>query len=110
MNQFLSVELADRLCLVLLHSLWQSALLALVAVAASRWLHRGRVEAAYRWHAAALVGCFGCATAHLRMARAEHEGGWGAANNALRYATRYRGSPAFATNTNRHARRDHSPD
>lgn len=57
MNQLLSVELADRLCLVLLHSLWQCALLASVAVAASRWLHRGRVEAAYRWHAAALVGC-----------------------------------------------------
>jgi beta-lactamase regulating signal transducer with metallopeptidase domain len=55
-SQFFA-ELADRLCLVLLHSLWQSALLSLVAVAATRWLHRGRVEAAYRWHAAALVGC-----------------------------------------------------
>ena len=49
-------EFSGRLCITLLHSLWQVALLVLVTWGLDRLWRRRSVEKSYALHVAALVG------------------------------------------------------
>ena len=51
---WLTADLATRICLTLLHSLWQIALLAMIASAVGRW-RRNDVNRSYSAHVAALL-------------------------------------------------------
>ncbi len=55
MTTWLDLELTSRLCLTLLHSLWQVALLALIAFVLDRLWRNRSIERRYAVHLAALV-------------------------------------------------------
>ena len=55
---FLEPETSTRICLTLLHSLWQVSLAALLAAAVSRLWRNKSVERNYLVHVAALVVAF----------------------------------------------------
>ena len=68
-NSLLAAEFFEPLCLTLLHSLWQVALLALIASACCRWLCRKNVY----WKYTTQRGDLGCrsigTTDHIHVGR-----------------------------------------